>query len=227
VVKIKFIMNKKNQLKFSLFCLFIIYSFSCGDIQLNKSVEIADGAKHKDDITTVNGSITIGKNCEIKGSCQSINGAIEIGEGSIVSDISSVNGGISIERNVRVNGDLHSINGSLTIKSGTVVTQNIDVINQFIRIDGSEIGGDITIDNGDIFLGTKTTVEGNIFVSTERMIEIEGSKRRSVLIEISDGSVVKGNIKVGDETLEAKVMLRDGGKVLGSVTNAEVIDQNN
>ena len=59
------------------------------------------------------------------------------------------------------------------------------------------------------------------------MIEIEGSKRRSVLIEISDGAVVKGNIKVGDETLEAKVVLRDGGKVLGDITNAELIDKNN
>lgn len=76
-------------------------------------------------------------------------------------------------------------------------------------------------------MGTKTTVEGDILISTERMIEIEGSKRRSVLIEIFGGSVVKGNIEVGDETLEARVMLRDGGRVLGEVKNAEVIDQNN
>ena len=140
-------MHRKNVLHLSLYYLLISCLLSCGDIQLNKSIEIADGAKHEDDITTVNGSITVGKNCEIKGSCQSINGGIEVGEGSIVSDISSVNGGISIEKNVRVNGEINSINGSLTIKSGTVVTQNIDVINQFIRINGSEIGGNITIDN--------------------------------------------------------------------------------
>jgi hypothetical protein len=220
-------MNKKNQIKISLFCFIAIYSFSCGDFQINKSIEIADGEKHKDDITTVNGSITIGNNCEILGSCQSINGGIEIGKGSIVRNINTVNGSILIEKDVRVNGDLHSINGSITIKSGTVVTQNVDVINQFIRIDGSNIGGNITIDNGDVFLGAQTEVEGSILVSTERMIEIEGSKRRSVLIEISDGSVVKGNIEVGDETLEAKVFLRNGGKVLGNITNAEIIDENN
>ena len=220
-------MHRKNHVYISFFYLLIICLFSSCDIQVNKSIEIADGEKYHDDIMTVNGSITVGKNCEILGSCQSINGGIEIGEGSIVRDVSSVNGNISIEKNVRVNGELNSINGSLTIKSGTVVTQNIDVINQFIRINGSEIGGNITIDNGDVLLGTKTTVEGDILISTERMIEIEGSKRRSVLIEIFDGSVVKGNIEVGDETLEARVMLRDGGRVLGDVKNAEVIDQNN
>lgn len=91
-------MHRKNPVYLSLFYLLIICLFFSCDIQVNKSIQIADGEKHHDDIMTVNGSITVGKNCEILGSCQSINGGIEIGEGSIVSDVSSVNGNISIRK---------------------------------------------------------------------------------------------------------------------------------
>lgn len=205
-----------------LFSLLLLFGYAC-NVEVNQSVRIDDGTKHRDDITTVNGSITIGKDCEVLGLCRSINGNIRVGEGSTVRDIQSVNGKISIAENVRVDGDLSAINGGVTIKSGVVVTHDIDVINQHIRIEGSEIGGNISIQNGDVFLRDKTTLEGNILVDAEGLFESEGSRRRTVLIEISGGSVVKGNIEVGDQRLEVKVRLRDGGKVLGEVINAEIL----
>ena len=205
-----------------LFSLLILFGYAC-NVEVNQSVRIDDGTKHRDDITTVNGSITIGKDCEVLGLCRSINGNIRVGEGSTVRDIQSVNGKISIAENVRVDGELGAINGGVTIKSGVVVTHDIDVINQHIRIEGSEIGGNISIQNGDVFLRDKTTLEGNILVDAEGLFESEGSRRRTVLIEISGGSVVKGNIEVGDQRLEVKVRLRDGGKVLGEVINAEIL----
>ena len=205
-----------------LFSLIFLFSYAC-NVEVNQNVRIDDGTKHTDDITTVNGSITIGKDCEVLGSCRSINGNIRVGEGSIVRDLQSVNGKISIAGNTRVDGGVSTINGGVTIKSGVVVTHDIDVINQHIRIEGAEIGGNISIQNGDVFLRDKTTVEGNILVDTEGLFESEGSRRRTVLIEISGGSVVKGDIEVGDKSLEVKVRLRDGGKVLGEVINAEIL----
>ncbi len=212
-------------IRFSFYILLILSFVACGNIEVNQNIEIADGKRHKDDITTVNGSITIGKDCEILGSCQSINGNIEIGSRSVVQDVSSVNGRILIGKDVRVRGDVNSINGELTIKSGSVISRSIDVLNQNIKITGSEVGGDISIKNGDIFLREKTTVNGSILVNTESILEIEGSQRQSAIVEISGGSVVKGDIDVGDRAIEVKVRLIDGGKVLGEVLNAEIIDK--
>ncbi len=205
-----------------LFSLIFLLGYAC-NVELNQSVRIDDGTKHRDDITTVNGSITIGKDCEVLGLCRSINGNIRVGEGSIVSDLQSVNGKIAIAENVRVDGNIGAINGGVTIKSGVVVAHDIDVINQHIRIEGAEIGGNISIQNGDVFLRDKTILEGSILVDAEGLFESEGSRRRTVLIEISGGSVVKGNIEVGDQNIEVKVRLRDGGKVLGEVINAEIL----
>ena len=212
-------------LRLTLYVAFTISLVACGNIELNRNIEIADGTRHKDDITAVNGSITVGKDCEIQGSCQSINGNVEIGAGSVVRDVSSVNGRIFIDKDVRVKGDVNSINGELTIKSGSVISRSIDVLNQNIKISGTEVGGDITIKNGDIILRDQTTVNGNIFINTESILEIEGSQRQSAIVEISGGSVVKGDIDVGDRSIEVKVRLVDGGKVLGDVLNAEIIDR--
>ena len=76
-----------------LFSLLLLFGYAC-NVEVNQSVRIDDGTKHRDDITTVNGSITIGKDCEVLGLCRSINGNIRVGEGSTVRDIQSVNGKI-------------------------------------------------------------------------------------------------------------------------------------
>ncbi len=59
-------------------------------------------------------------------------------------------------------------------------------------------------------------IEGKI-VDTERSRPIE--------IEVAGGSVIEGDVLV-KRNVKVNVILRDGGKVLGRVDGAEVIDQN-
>jgi hypothetical protein len=50
------------------------------------------------------------------------------------------------------------------------------------------------------------------------------SKRQSPIeIEVTGGSVIEGDVKVKRD-VDVRLILRDGGKVLGQVDGAEVID---
>jgi hypothetical protein len=52
-----------------------------------------------------------------------------------------------------------------------------------------------------------------------------GARKKTIEIRIADGSVVEGDIIVRDSRRQVKVILINGGKVEGTVENAEVVDQ--
>lgn len=212
---------------FVLFFSTLVLFITACNLEVNKSVRLKNGEKHSDDIVTVNGSIITGKNCQVGGTCNSINGKIEIGEGSTVKDLQTVNGKIFIAENVTVEGEIEAINGNITIRSGSVVLKDISAVNGRIDITETHVKQDILVKNDDLFIRQNSIVEGNIFVDSKGMMDSEKSQRRSITIKILDGSVVKGNLEVGDTGIQATVYLADGGKILGEVRNAEVIDRNN
>jgi uncharacterized phosphosugar-binding protein len=82
--------------------------------------------------------------------------------------------------------------------------------------------GDIRTHTGDITLQAKSTVEGDITIKRSRSRK---HRYRTLDITISDGSVVKGDIIVKDDDLKVKVFLSGGGKVEGTIINAEVVNQ--
>jgi len=51
------------------------------------------------------------------------------------------------------------------------------------------------------------------------------TRRRPIEIEVTGGSIVEGDIVVKGN-VDVRLILRDGGKVLGQVDGAEVIDKN-
>lgn len=195
------------------------------NVEVNKSIDLADGEKHRGDITTVNGSITTGKECIITGDCSAINGMISIGDGSQVKSLQTVNGPIEVGQKVIVKGDLGAINGGINVESGTEVFGDIGMINGRIDISNTVVKRDLSIKNGDIFIRNGSTVEGDILVEAEGLIDTEGSKRRTVTIRVTEDSRVLGDIEVGDTSIQAVLYLKTGGKVMGEITNMEVIEE--
>jgi hypothetical protein len=51
-----------------------------------------------------------------------------------------------------------------------------------------------------------------------------GGKKKGLEITISESSLVEGDIVVKDSDRKVKVILSGGGKVLGEIKNAEVIN---
>ena len=49
--------------------------------------------------------------------------------------------------------------------------------------------------------------------------------KQTVEITIADGSVVEGDVIVRDPKRKVKVILSGGGKVLGEIENAEIVER--
>lgn len=79
--------------------------------------------------------------------------------------------------------------------------------------DGESRTGALTSVNGDVTIGKDCTIEGS---ST--------SVNGSIKIEVTGGSSIEGDVLVKRD-VDVRLILRDGGKVLGKVDGAEVVDE--
>ena len=81
---------------------------------------------------------------------------------------------------------------------------------------------DVRTVHGGIELLDQTVVKGDVVIEGK----VVGNERsRPIEIEVAGGSVIEGDVLV-KRNVKVNVILRDGGKVLGRVDGAEVIDQN-
>lgn len=206
---------------FTLLFLSLIILSGC-NLSVNKSIVIDDGDKVHGSRNTVNGNIYVGSDCRIDGDLRSVNGGIEIGSHSKVQDLQAVNGRIEVGRETMVRGSIESVNGSVTCDRGVEIQGRLTTVNGNIDLENTIVEHDIKTYNGDITLSDESIVRGDIIIKRSK-----GSSRRHRLlkIEITNGSVVEGDIIVGDRWLDVKVYLSDGGKVRGRVRDADVIER--
>jgi hypothetical protein len=81
---------------------------------------------------------------------------------------------------------------------------------------------DVRTVNGDIELRDKSVVKGDIVIEDKMGVS---TRRRPIEIEVTGGSIIEGDVVVKRD-VDVRLILRDGGKVLGQVDGAEVIDKN-
>jgi DUF4097 and DUF4098 domain-containing protein YvlB len=176
----------------------------------------------------------------VHGSCRTVNGRVTVGSGSRVGGLQSVNGSITVDENVNVEGDVSTVNGSVRLGTDVEVEGEVETVNGSVVCTRDVIAGDVTTVNGSIQI-SRTEVGGNLGTVNGSMTLEDGSRiagnilvkgkstryrrKKAIEIEISDDSVVEGDIVVRDPSREVKVILSGGGKVLGQVSNAEVIEQ--
>jgi DUF4097 and DUF4098 domain-containing protein YvlB len=217
-------MKVSNVLRVTLFALFILVT-GCGDLDLNRTIRVADGEKRSADLNSVNGAIIIGKQCEILGNCRTVNGGIEIGDSSSVHDLIAINGSISISENTRITGDVTTINGSIDCASGVVIHDEVSTINGDITLNGTRVENDVKTINGDILFRNKTIVRGDVVIRSRRSGKGFSEDHPVIQIMVQDSSIVEGDIINRDDKRSVKVILSGGGKVEGRILKAEVVQE--
>ncbi len=211
------------------------------NVGVNRSIRIRDGETVTHGPSTVNGSITIGNNCTVRGDCDTVNGRIRVGDHCEVRSLHTVNLGIGVGNDTTVDGSIGTVNGSITCSEGVKVDDDVSTVNGSIRCEkGVEILGSVSNVNGDHFLidtvvkGDLVTHTGDITLQDNSVVEgdviIKKSssffgRPRHLDIRISGNSEVKGDIIVKDDDLKVKVFLSGGGKILGRITDAEVVNE--
>ncbi len=211
--------NKIAYLLYPIISILLLSITNC-NVRINKSIHIPDGKSVNHSLNTVNGSIYIGSDCKIKGDCRSVNGKIAVGRGSEISDLNAVNGSIDLDNEVIVHGTIKSINGSISCDRGCTVYDEIYTINGDIDIYNTTVGDDIKTINGDISLLDNSVVENNIIIKRKTGTS---HYHNTITIRVTEGSIVKGDILVHHDERKVRVILSEGGKVLGNIRNAEVV----
>ncbi|MCW8984148.1 MAG: hypothetical protein OQK55_02315, partial [Thermoanaerobaculales bacterium] len=154
---------------------------------------------------------------------QSVNGSIKIAENtSAEGEVGTVNGSIRLAENVSIEGDVETVNGSVGCEAGCVITDDITTVNGSIELAHTKVGGNLGTVNGSVTLKHGSKVFGNILIKGK---STRYGKKKAIEINISDGSVVEGDIIVRDPKRKVKVILSGGGKVMGEIKNAEVIER--
>lgn len=211
-------------MKTARFILLIIIPslfFAGCNLGINESYWIKDGETSHGSKNTINGNIRIGENSEVTGDCRTINGSIDVGSNSRTRDIETINGNISVGKDVMVRGDIKLINGSLHCASGVKVTGEVENINGEIKLEGTHVEDDLSTYNGDIRLYDNTIIRRNIIIKERHGF---GPDHHDLLIEIDD-STVDGDIINKDSNTDVTVYLSRGGKVLGRIKDARVVNQ--
>ena len=194
---------------------------ACGT-SINSDIRIADGEKRTGDLTTVNGRILLGADSEVEGKCRTVNGGIRVEDGARVGSLATVNGSIRGGERVVVAGDVESVNGSISLASDSRVAGEVSSINGGIDLEQTTVVGDLRTVHGNVDLRSGVTVKGDVVF--EKKIGSSWSQSRPLRIEIADGSIVEGDLIVEDRDLKVEVVLRGGGRVLGRIENASVIE---
>jgi DUF4097 and DUF4098 domain-containing protein YvlB len=223
----------------SVLAVVAMWTLLVGGCGVNKSIHIADGETVNGGRATVNGSVYIGADCTVRGGCRTVNGRVTVGDGSKVGGLKSVNGSIKIAENVRVEGDVGTVNGSIRLESHVDVRGEVGTVNGSVVCAGGAIADDVTTVNGSIQLA-RTEVRGNLgtvngSVTLEDGSRVAGNilikgkstryrKKKAIEIDISGDSVVEGDIIVRHPSRDVKVILSGGGKVLGEIKGAEMIE---
>ncbi|MCH7681865.1 hypothetical protein IID10_21285 [candidate division KSB1 bacterium] len=212
---------RKPVLLFLLFLITFFFASACG-FRINKTIYIEDGDTRSGSLNSVNGSIIIGEQCVVRGSSRSVNGRIEVGRESEVEDLQTVNGKIRIAGDVKIDGDIESVNGSIRCGAGVNVDGRITAINGRIELERTTVERDIHTTNGDITLADNTKVKGDIVIEGRKG---RGRDTHRLDIRISGDSVVEGKIIVKDRRRDVRVYLSNGGRVLGEIENAKVVNE--
>jgi DUF4097 and DUF4098 domain-containing protein YvlB len=198
-----------------------VFLTACGT-SINSDIRVADGEKRSGSLSTVNGRILLGAESEVDGRCRTVNGGIRAEAGSSVGGLATVNGSIHGGERVIVSGDVETVNGSISLEADSRVDGEITTINGAIDLERTTVAGDLRTVHGNIELREGATIKGNLVF--ERKLGASWSQGNPLRVEIADGSVIEGDLIVEDRDLKVEVVLRSGGRVLGQIENAQVIE---
>jgi len=161
-----------------------------GTAKVLGSVDVPAG-EHRDDVSTVNGSVHIGQNAVVR-RAHTVNGNIFLEAHASAAELHTVNGSVALAQSARVSGNLHTVNGKVTLESGAEVIGGLENVNGLIRIAAAHVGGGINTVTGSMELGPNAHVEGGLHI--EKPSETSPLPDTIPRVLIMEGTVVAGTL---------------------------------
>ena len=161
-----------------------------GTAKVLGSVDVPAG-EHKDDVSTVNGSIHIGPNAVVS-HAHTVNGNISLETRASAAELQTVNGSVGLAESARVSGNVHTVNGRLALENGADVSGGLENVNGLIRVAAAHVGGGIETVTGSMELGPDAHVEGGLHVEKPSGTSLLPEKIPRIVI--AEGTVVAGTL---------------------------------
>jgi cytoskeletal protein CcmA (bactofilin family) len=133
-----------------------------GTAKVLGSVDVPAG-EHRDDVSTVNGSVHIGQNAVV-GRAHTVNGNVFLEAHASAAELHTVNGSVALAQSARVSGNVRTVNGKLTLESGAEVIGALENVNGLIRVAAAHVAGGINTVAGSMELGPNAHVEGGLHI---------------------------------------------------------------
>ena len=181
---------------------------SDGEMSVNGSITVGEGAVVTGTLKTVNGKIRIGDNAKVE-SAMTVNGSLSVGGGTTAADLETVNGSVSLGENSTASGDIEAVNGRIALAKGSEVGKGVSNVNGDMSFDNSVIGGSVSTVNGDVELKNEATIKGDLIIEKPSMWS---KSSRVPEIVIGPGSTVGGVIRL---EREVKLFISESADVGG------------
>jgi hypothetical protein len=172
-------------------------------------------------VGTINTSINLPPGSRDSGAQRSVNGNIRLGQGGSAGALSTVNGSIIVESDGVIDGDLLSVNGNVACDPRTRVTGSVRTVNGRIELSQTQVMGDVSTYFGDIDLAGARIAGDLVILKPDH--RGDGSRGRTTLIRLSQGTEIRGRIRIEDENHVAEVTMSPDCKVVGGLGRAKVL----
>lgn len=154
------------------------------------SVDVPAG-EHRDDVTTVNGSVHIGQNAVVA-RAHTVNGNVFLEAHASAAAVHTVNGSVTLAQSARVSGNVRTVNGKLTLESGAEVVGSLENVNGLIRVAAAHVAGGITTVTGSMELGPGARIEGGVHIEKPSGTSVLPDTVPRVIV--MEGTVIAGTL---------------------------------
>jgi len=161
-----------------------------GPNDVNKNLEVLDGATQSRNLKTVNGSISVGKNATLAGASV-VNGMVTVGDKSTIGNIRTVNGDVELGDSVLIRGQVKTVTGNVTAGRKAEFRKGIETVTGSVELnDGTKVASSVETVTGSIQVGPDSviksalrTVTGAINVTGPATVDRIENRRGDVNLE--------------------------------------------
>lgn len=184
----------------------LLLLLACDPVQIERGSTVEGG------LSSVNEGIAIASGSRVSGHCRSVNGSIRLEDHCKAEGLSTVNGDIRVDADCELRGEVESVNGAVRLGPRTRLEGCIATVNGRIDLEEAQVSHELRTVNGNIRL-RGSRVGGDILIKGKQ----KGNSHGTLVIELSEGSELKGGIRLEDPQRRVEVRCDSSSRIHGEV----------